>query len=632
MIRKRLRTLGLMPKDARAIALDFDRMVKAMGIVNALEYFKAVGDTLIGFISRSGYKGPWVATNKGYPTKWLALKKYPEEVQLRIAKLARVITLPNPTPKMVSKLKTAATSPYGGKDGAVKEISRLVSLGRSQYNFSTPEFNWEYSSVCSSARTYVSRSVPTGTSVGLDYESVLGAFASWQSFIVPLPNWEGALYPIHPSWVGRNVKTVDPHPHCGELGGVMEQGGKLRIFAAPNVLLQAYLEPLQLWLDKFRDQVPSDVYKDQESGAIWAQDQMLLGKRVQSIDLSSATCRFPFEVQTQLCKDLGAPEAIMSLYIAMARSPWKVQPHLVEWFGEYVKWSVGQPLGVNPSMSSFALCHNLLLAGLCVDLGLDVRNSFRVLGDDVVTSNEALAIRYRQVITDAGILISEHKCYDSKSYAEFAGYSIRPSLMVRPGRWRPPSVLNIQGLVSDLGESVIDELPNDAQFMERLIAFHDGSYSPPQNMWGSWLCLNTLVFSTNFDNITSVRFRQREISWYDGCTKHLMSQFPGIYFLSENDGNFHDGIAAKYPEAFRPALQLLQPIWFSDVCQISTVIMTTEGFAKDVYDYRKLVQFITDLQQRYEGYLWSIPKTAGRVIRDRRTLVEVNYQKVMAQV
>lgn len=627
MIRKRLITIGVKPKDARTFALDFDKQIKARGAVQALEYFKSCGDTLIGYISKSKYVGPWVATTNGYPTRWLPLSKYPEEVQFRVAKMARAIVLSSPTPKMVAKLRSAATSPYSGEAYAPTELLRLVSLGLNQYKLRIPEFRFEFSSVCSAARTYTNRSVPTGTSVGLDFKSVLGVFHSWQHLIVPLPNWEQAFYPIHESWVGRNAGSFPEHPHVGELGGVMEQGGKLRIFAAPSVLLQAYLEPLQLWLDAIRDQIPTDVYRDQQAGALWAQDKMAKGHAIQSIDLSSATCRFPFDTQRILCEWLGAPRPIMRLYEEVARATWKVQPHLVSAFGESIKWTVGQPLGVNPSMSSFALCHNLLLAGLCVDMGLDTLDSFRVLGDDVVTSDRALAIRYREVITRSGIAISEHKCYDSNTYAEFAGYSITPSILVRPGRWRAASVLNVQGLVKDLGASVIDELSTDHHFLERLIAFHDGLFDPPEREWNDWLRLNTLVFTSNLTDIT---LRHHEMSWFDGCTAFLQRQFPGIYFGCENSKEFLDTFKGN-PEPVQRTRELLFPLLDLGWAKLGQVCLTLESFSKDLLTYSELIVFIDEIQRRYEEYLWSLPKTAGRLLRERRDLVRVSYLNLTVQ-
>jgi len=620
IIRKRLITLGVKPKDARVVSLDFDKQVKARGVNSALSYFKDTGDTLIGYLSGSRRKSNWVATYGGFPKHWMVLKDYPVTILLRVAKLARVILLKEPTPAMVSKLKEAAVSPFMGSQEALDALSTFQKVGLAYYNFRIPECEFRFGSVVKASRTFVSKSVPTGTEYGFCLDKVVSCYRAWSGFIHSIPNWEKALYPIHTSWIHSPANPVREISHfVGELGGVMEQGGKLRIFAAPNVLLQTYLEPLQLWLDRIRDQVPTDCYRDQESGALWAQEKLANGLFVQSIDLSSATCRYPFCIQLELLDSLGAPDVLVKLYKAMSRGQWKVQPHLQSHFGESLVWAVGQPLGLSPSMSSFALSHNLVLCGMCLHLGIDPTDSFRIFGDDVVCCDKQLAALYRQVVTQAGIAISEHKSYDSQSYAEFAGYSILPDTLVRPGRWRAPSVLNIQGLVKDLGASVIQELNEEVHLTEKLLSFRVGTFTPEPGEWPLYLFLNSTLFE---DSSYQVPLRDLEMEWYDGCTSYLMKQFKGIFFEPPEDTSIFQSVLQRFPEMVPFADEVRACLGIDpDVLPPYRVCVCFEAIASLHLDSQRMIEFIKTLHEQYEAYLWSIPRTDTHIARKKRDAI-----------
>lgn len=621
MIRKRLITLGLKPKDARYIAKWFDNNVKSQGPVAALEYFKRVGDTMIGYISGSGYKAEWVKTTQGgYPKSVECLKGYPLEVQLRVAKLARAILLSDPTPSMVTKLREAATAPYKGDANAIQRLSNLIKIGLDKMAFQYIPFRKKLGTVLKSSRTFTNRSVPNGTSVGLDIDVVLGSFKLFRDELMSLPSWEDLFYPLHPAF----IHTVKPQEtdYVGELGGVMEQGGKLRIFAAPSVVLNTALVPLQSWLDKYREQCSWDVFKNQVEGKDWAQNEMTLGKTLYSIDLSSATCRFPFEVQLELCELLLAPEEFLDLYKKVARGSYKVQPHLVELFGESMTWTVGQPLGLNPSMSSFALCHGLLLVGLCEELGIP--HDFRVMGDDVITSNGSLAHEYRQVISSLGISISEHKSYESNSYGEFAGFSITPDVAIRPGRWKRPTRLNILGLVSDLGVHVVDEMDKEYKAV-KLLAFRNGTYNPPVSEWNTWLSLNTLIFPVERDYL---KCREtKEISWYDGAVAWLTREFKELYnsqpyYVPPKETTFLDSlpegpVLEEAKRFFWLGTEYATPCYLMSIMEHFASTLTSSDFT-----FMEFSDFLGQVQMSYEGYLWSLPLTAGRVERDLLAKVE----------
>jgi hypothetical protein len=619
IIRKRLITLGLKPQDARTLASWFNRQVQHKGLDDALKYFKNVGDTLIGYISKSGYKAPWVATTKGgYPRSLVLLKSYPLDVQLRVAKLARAIFVTKPTTEQVSKLKTAATSTYGGSGEALTKLGTLVREGLSVSCLKPVSFVSSPTTALLSARMYTNRSVPNGTEVGVKTDLLLSCFNSWKDDLVQLQNWWELFYPLSPSYVGRYAHQYGRHDHVGQLSGVMEQGGKLRIFAAPNVVLNNALEPLQLFLDRYRMQCIWDVFKEQEASVQWVLDKMNSGAIIDSIDLSSATCRFPFEVQLEVCELLGAPPESINLYRKVARGTYKVSKEMMPYFGSTVTWTVGQPLGANPSMSSFALTHGLLLAGLCSELGISPFDSFRIMGDDVVTCSHALALRYREIISSLGISISEHKSYSSNEYAEFAGFSITKSHQVRPGRWKAPNNLNIVGLISDLGAAVVNERIDDPT-PALLMAFRNGSYIPSLADYSFWIRLNTLLLedqTTKFDTTSK--------SWYDGMVRFLQKELTFPYFVEPSDTTLVDLL----PDSELKRKYLLANYHCLEYLTSENIFIVLELLSQECHSMNEHTAFMHQLRTAYEAFTWSRPITKGRAIRTALEKIERDLDKL----
>jgi hypothetical protein len=630
IVRKRLITLGVKPKHAREVSLNLSTQVKSMGIYNALDYFKRVGDAITAYISKSGVRPQWVRLDKdGFPSKFSCLKDYDVAILLRVSKMARVLCLSSPTKAMVDKLREAATSPYKGTEEGLSELSRLISLGIKHVAIRNVPFPRGFGSVVSQARTFVSRSVPTGTAVGLDINNILSVFRQNRSWITDVPSWDSVMYPLHPSWVGRESIGVTPYQFAGEIGGVMENGGKLRLFAAPSVLLQCFLEPLQKWLDGIRVQLPYDVFKHQEAGATWAQDKMMSGHEVQSIDLSSATCRFPFSAQLELLGVLGAPAWAVRAFEHVSRMPWVLQPHMAEWMGvESITWSVGQPLGIAPSMSSFALCHGLLLAGLCIELGIPVTDSFRVLGDDVVTADRRLSERYRAIMRQLSVGISEHKCHQSMVYAEFAGFSVTPTVMVRPGRWRAPTWLNVMGLVTDLSAAVINELPPSDRLVATLLAFQSGAYLPSVEDWSAWVRLSTAVP----DVAGLLRYRDKELSWFDGAVAWLQRQFPQSYFTEARTQSFLDGLELSEDllECVGPLLRSMEIL--SGFLPPGQHVNTVLYWAERLLGAAEYADLMLHLKVQYEEYLWSLPQTDGRKARDQWRSVQAAVETAVLEI
>jgi hypothetical protein len=220
----------------------------------------------------------------------------------------------------------------------------------------------------------------------------------------------------------------------GILGYTQEPGYKLRVFASPNICHQLALSRMKAQLFTLLHRVPWDCTYNQTSGTDWIQVQLKQGKRLFSIDLSDATNNFPLHLQMKVFRDIGISHEDMWLFKDLAQSPW-----LSTWGNrEKYSWSVGQPLGLGPSFAAFALTHGVLVDTIarecrCFD------HPFRILGDDIVISEESVASRYLETLAILGIPVSKDKTIVSSSFAEFAGKVVTPQGVISALKWREAS-------------------------------------------------------------------------------------------------------------------------------------------------------------------------------------------------
>jgi len=209
---------------------------------------------------------------------------------------------------------------------------------------------------------------------------------------------------------------------------VSQQGGaKARVFAMPNAWVQFYTKPYADYLfqviHKIEDnwtQLPgvSAVF-DQMRGVHRTIAMLVSNRSCTSVDLSSATDRFPLFPQIEVCKVLRIPEFGDAL-IQLTKD-WEGLD------GEVWNWSVGQPMGLNGSFPLFHLTHFFLLAGMAMkywEPGDDPL--FAVLGDDVVIYHDELLEDYFDWLATFEVPVTRDKSYTG-SVVEFAGFVITKS-------------------------------------------------------------------------------------------------------------------------------------------------------------------------------------------------------------
>jgi hypothetical protein len=232
-----------------------------------------------------------------------------------------------------------------------------------------------------------------------------------------------------------NKETFTCEEYGGELVVLPEKGNKARVIALPHAELQIFLKPLHDSLARILAFIPEDCTGDQISGARYAQECLKSGKTVHSVDLSAATDRFPLRLQMGLLRKF-LPDAHQlnwaSFFERSAQLKWKTSV-----FGD-VTYGAGQPMGLYGSFNMFALTHHAILHTISRGLFIKVDDRgclpYRILGDDIVISDDTLARYYKAYIKRIGVEISQSKTISSAFAAEFAGFLITRKSCVKAAK------------------------------------------------------------------------------------------------------------------------------------------------------------------------------------------------------
>jgi len=261
--------------------------------------------------------------------------------------------------------------------------------------------------------------------------------------------------------IAESIQDLNEVYYKGKIVALQEGGAKARVIAQPNAWIQYYCYPYHRSLmrgifeiENLIDPSSSLTYGcscvfDQNRGLYAALQALESGRTCYSVDLSSATDRFPLSLQIELLDYVGLPEygeALLEL-----SHPWQGLDN-TEW-----AYAAGQPMGLYGSFPLFHLTHYLLLSNITREVGLQPGHwHFAVLGDDVVIFDKTLREAYLGVMDKLRVPINSAKSLGGNTL-EFAGFVITKSrdrwFAFRPykGGEKLSSVLNV---LHSLGHSV----------------------------------------------------------------------------------------------------------------------------------------------------------------------------------
>lgn len=261
----------------------------------------------------------------------------------------------------------------------------------------------------------------------------------WTSVYLP-----ESVIPHNPAEVMRTllVESGADNTIAGHISFIQEGGAKARVVAVPNAWCQGLFQPLHQRLDSLAKKIDQSCLHDQNKGAQFIRAEMEKGKTLYCFDLSSATDRFPIQLEQAALEGFGL-EDWSRAFGEISKAPWRVRVRVDgSQVDEIWHYQTGQPMGLYGSFPLFHLTHFLLLIVCCQLTGRkEAYDSFRVLGDDVVISDPHLAKAYNNLLLLLGVEVSPTKTIISDHLAEFAGFvahkTTKGIFVYRPYKYSP---------------------------------------------------------------------------------------------------------------------------------------------------------------------------------------------------
>lgn len=235
-----------------------------------------------------------------------------------------------------------------------------------------------------------------------------------------------------------------------------DKGGKTRVVALGDILSQSLLKVVHQRCNLILRRLKQDGTFDQDQARNYIKKMSKDNVFLASIDLTAATDRFPalFQMWVLIYLRILTPLQAVAWYLV---TTCRTFVYFDKNNAKYVRYSVGQPMGLLSSWPVMALTHHFLVRLAYTASGTSPKNfNYRVLGDDLTLRGEEAAKTYLDLIDCLGIDYSPDKTYLSTGRAEFA-----KSLFILGEDYTPfPTALlefkfntivsNVLGIMSDL--------------------------------------------------------------------------------------------------------------------------------------------------------------------------------------
>lgn len=233
--------------------------------------------------------------------------------------------------------------------------------------------------------------------------------------------------------------------HTGKIALLPEPAGKVRSIAIVDYWTQRLMHPVHKWMMSILRALPTDATFDQEGSL--RKFSALYGKdTVYSIDLKSATDLIPQDLYLAVFKPILG-DTLTNIWMCLMTDRWfhislprkdkngKLVRSLFDssLWGKDIKYNRGQPMGTLSSWASMALVHHALELFAARRAGVDpfTFQGYRILGDDNVTANDAVADAYLSVTKDLCVPTSPAKTMVGKVFS-FASQYFLESVNISP--------------------------------------------------------------------------------------------------------------------------------------------------------------------------------------------------------
>jgi hypothetical protein len=325
---------------------------------------------------------------------------------------------------------TASWMPFGWKGVSCDLKPRLLALFKSGPNSGgAHEKSW-VDGKTKLKKLPSGKSVPAG--MGTNTSAIFSDCAQWQEFHPALYKYLKEWLDIVDDraitrilfvgervrlWVRKRVSETDYNPFkypgfgrpkgLGKLGYKVEPAGKIRVFAMVDSLTQCVMKPLHDLLFSILRKLETDGTFDQMKPA---QRLINLGHLAfWSLDLSSATDRFPLALQQALLSVLIGPR-LARIWATLLVEREYLTPRVPQGVtgppaDTPLVYGAGQPMGALTSWAAFSLTHHVLVQ-YAAYRATKVHGFFKdyaLLGDDIVIANHGVALSYQALLLEIGV-------------------------------------------------------------------------------------------------------------------------------------------------------------------------------------------------------------------------------------
>lgn len=448
-------SIGIEPKVTISFVKDFYKWCDNSGIEWTVNRLKSIKQDVIQFYGLNQMPTtPWVARNsKGYLSGSNGyLMKYAKQSGKclnKVLTLFNIITICVTDTVLISqhdKFSQAVTTP----SDSTPDIY-LSLIGDAAQDFK--------SNVCPRVNSPFALSAPMSSNREKRMVPEIVDFFSTREGMEFIKNDYEVLNPLMSIFGFPGPRFTGKVPYIGSVFCTQNPGLKARFFASPHLWLQHCLHPLGEEIYKIvENQLPWDCTFHQDKPDKIIQDHLFNNKICHSFDLSSATDRFPFDLQLHALQSIFTHPQ-MAKHISFYK---KIQAMPYNYNGKPIVWERGQALGMYPSFGLFTMTHGLLLYALN---GFKHNDMFFVLGDDMIILDDHLSLKYEEFLLTCDVPFSKDKSIASGLIAEFAGKKYtKKSVKVIP-KWVPLNKQNCLDMIRGWGQSLIPMFPKKHQLL-----------------------------------------------------------------------------------------------------------------------------------------------------------------------
>ena len=389
-----------------------------------------------------------VSLINGFPSKFIYLKKYIDSGDFN--SISYVLTLLN---------ITRGLSPTKKERLSIKpSFDSIVSPSKvGEYQYHIPE--WFIEQFCGKFHLYESipklsnkdhyismKGSPEGKASWCSIWSIFGHTYSTMNYLLTLYGSQGFSEIFTKQWESLYDKFGENEYILGKLSIVHDPECKERVIAMVDYHSQLALKSIHDQLLKKLNNFPCDRTFTQDPFHSW--DTGI--DKFWSLDLSSATDRFPIYLQEKLLRNIyGSDEFARSWKLILTDRDYHYPKENLT-----LRYSVGQPMGAYSSWVVFALTHHLVVHYAAHCCGISDFNQYILLGDDIVIKNNKVADKYKGIMMRMGVEVSYSKTHASYDTYEFAKRWIKAGKEISgvPLRGIIQNVKSLRIVFSDLYE------------------------------------------------------------------------------------------------------------------------------------------------------------------------------------